>query len=118
MFSRSVEEVVGTERDVHGEGWRSRRLVLAEDGLPFSLHETTVAAGTTLRFTYRAHSETVYCVEGRGSLEDVARGVTVPLGPGSLYEVGIGDDHVVRAETEVRFVCVFVPPLVGAEEAD
>lgn len=59
MFTRSVEEILGTERDVHGEGWKSRRLVLAEDGLPFSVHETLVEAGRSLRFTYRAHSETV-----------------------------------------------------------
>ena len=118
MFSRSVADVAGTERDVHGDGWRSVRLVLAEDGLPFSLHETTVAAGSSLRFAYRSHSETVYCVRGRATVEDVAAGTRTELRPGSLYSVGIGDEHVLTAESEVTFVCVFVPPLVGSEEAD
>lgn len=118
MFTRSVKEILGTDRDVHGEGWKSRRLVLAEDGLPFSVHETLVEAGRSLRFTYRAHSETVYCVEGRAMVEDVARGRVTELRPGSLYSVAIGDDHFVTAESDVTFVCVFAPPLVGAEEAD
>lgn len=118
MFTRSVDEVLGGERDVHGPGWKSRRLVLARDGLPFSLHETTLEAGTVLRFAYRSHSETVYCVEGEGSIEDVAGGATVPLAPGSLYSVGVGDEHVVRATSALKLVCVFAPPLEGSEEAD
>jgi L-ectoine synthase len=118
MFSRNVQEIIGTPRDVHGEGWKSRRLVLAGDGLPFSVHETTVAAGACLRFAYRAHSETVYCIEGRGTVEDVAAGMVHQLEPGTLYSVGIGDDHILKAETEIKFLCIFEPPLVGTEEAD
>jgi L-ectoine synthase len=118
MFSRSVQEIIGTERDVHGKGWKSRRLVLAGDGLPFSVHETIVEAGAILRFSYRAHSETVYCIEGRGTVEDVAAGKVYQLEPGTLYTVGIGDDHTLKAETEIKFLCIFEPPLVGTEEAD
>jgi L-ectoine synthase len=118
MFSRCVQEIIGTQRDVHGDGWKSRRLVLAVDGLPFSVHETMVEAGTVLRFTYRSHSETVYCIEGRGTVEDVAKGKVIKLVPGCLYSVGIGDDHIVRAETDIKFLCIFEPPLAGAEEAD
>jgi L-ectoine synthase len=118
MFHRSVGEILGGERDVQGEGWRSRRLVLAGDGLPFSLHETTIEAGQTERVAYAAHTETVYCVAGRASVEDVAAGVVVELRPGSLYSVGVGDEHVVRVEEETTFICVFTPPLTGREEAD
>jgi L-ectoine synthase len=118
MFSRCVQEIIGSVRDVHGEGWKSRRLVLAGDGLPFSVHETTVEAGAVLRFTYRFHSETVYCIEGRGTVEDAVQGKMVRLMPGCLYSVGIGDDHILRAETEIKFLCIFEPPLKGAEEAD
>lgn len=118
MIYTSVERIVGTERDVAGEGWRSLRLVLAGDGLPFSVHETVVEAGSELRFRYRAHSETVYCVEGEGSLEDVAGARVLPLAPGTLYSVGIGEEHVLRARTDIRFLCIFEPALEGSEEAD
>jgi L-ectoine synthase len=118
MFTRSVAGIIGTDRDVSGPGWKSRRLVLAEDGLPFSMHETIVEAGSELSFAYRSHSETVYCVQGNGSVQDVARGTTTQLEPGSLYSVGIGDEHVLRAGTEMTFLCVFAPPLLGRESAD
>jgi L-ectoine synthase len=118
MLTRSVQETLGTERDVQGDGWKSRRLVVAADGLPCSVHETLVDAGTTLRFDYRAHTETVYCVEGQGSVEDVARGQRTPLSPGSLYSVFIGDDHILRTETRMKFLCIFTPALAGTEEAD
>jgi L-ectoine synthase len=118
MFARCTKEIVGSERDVHGSGWKSRRLVLARDGLPFSVHETIVEAGAVLRFTYRSHSETVYCIEGKGSVEDVAGGRIFELEPGCLYSVGIGDDHILTAGSEMKFLCIFEPPLTGTEEAD
>ena len=118
MLTRHVREIVGTEREAEGPGWKSRRLLLAGEGRPFSLHETTVDAGAELAFNYRRHAETVYCVEGRGTLEDRNAGRTIPLEPGRFYVAAIGDDHVIRAETTIRFLCVFDPPLEGQEEAD
>ncbi len=118
MIIRSVSEVIGSERDVHGKGWKSRRLVLADESIGYSLHETTLEPGVELRFEYRAHRETVYCIDGEGSVEDVVSGRRVPLRSGSMYSVGIGEPHVVRAETLVKVLCVFTPALAGAEEAD
>ncbi len=117
MIVQRVEDIVGTPRDVHGDGWKSRRLLLAEDGLPFSVHETTVAAGTELRFCYGDHSETVYCVAGKGTVENVATGEVHRLTPGVLYSVGIGDEHVLQIEDETTFLCVFSPALEGDETA-
>jgi L-ectoine synthase len=117
MIIRSVSEVVGTERDVHGEGWRSRRLVLAGDGIGYSVHETTLEAGIELHFEYRHHRETVYCVEGEGSVEDVASGRRATLRPGSMYSAGVGEPHVVHTDTQVKVLCVFTPALTGTEEA-
>ena len=42
---------------------------------------------------------------------------TVALVPGSLYSAGIGDHHVLSCDTEMRFLVIFTPPLVGSEEA-
>jgi L-ectoine synthase len=118
MLIRHLHEVSGTERDVEGSGWRSRRLVVAEDGLKYSFHITTLAAGARLQFEYRDHRETVYCIEGEGVIEDLAAERRVELGPGSLYSAGIGEPHIITASTPMRLVCVFDPPLQGTEEAD
>jgi L-ectoine synthase len=118
MIVRSVREVIGTTRDVHGEGWKSRRLLLKEDGLSVSVHETTLAAGAELRFNYVVHSETVYCVKGRGSVEDLDAGVVHTITPGTIYTVFPGDDHIVRADTEITFLCIFDPPCIADESAD
>lgn len=118
MIIRSVEEILGTARDVSGQGWKSRRLILEKDGIDYSVHETTLEAGQRLQFRYGSHRETVYCVSGSGTIEDVAAGRVVNLEPGVLYSAGIGDDHVVTTSSEMKLVCIFTPPLLGAEEAD
>lgn len=118
MIVRTVSEILRTSRDVHGGGWKSRRLLLEEDGLPVSVHETLVDAGAELQFCYRRHSETVYCVEGRGSIENVSAGRVHPVVPGTIYMVGIGDDHILRTETDMKFLCIFDPPCVADESAD
>lgn len=118
MLYKHVSELIGTEREANGDGWKSRRFFLAEDGLPFSVHETTVAAGTELHINYEHHSETVYCISGKASIEIVAEGKTLPLVPGTCYSMGIGDEHILRIEEETKFLCVFEPALKGQEEAD
>src|SRR4029077_13660508 len=46
MIVRTLEEVIGTDRDVHGPGWNSRRLLLASDGMGYAGTDTIVEAGT------------------------------------------------------------------------
>lgn len=103
---------------MQGNGWRSRRIILASDGLKYSFHETTLDAGVELRFAYRSHRETVYCIEGEGLIHDVRTGEVSALIPGVLYSAGIGDDHIVETTTEMKIICIFDPPLIGNESAD
>lgn len=91
--------------------------MLAGAGPDYSVHETTLDAGVRLRFSYRHHRETVYCVAGEGTIEDVDGGRTVRLAPGGLYSAGIGEAHVITAETEMKLLCILTPPLTGDEEA-
>ncbi|MFZ0013112.1 MAG: ectoine synthase [Acidimicrobiia bacterium] len=118
MLIRHLEEVSGTARDVRGEGWRSRRLIVAEDRLGFSVHATVLDSGARLQFEYERHRETVYCVKGEGTVEDLTNDRVAHLSPGSLYSAGIGEPHLIQAETEMELVCIFDPALVGTEEAD
>ncbi|MDH5477379.1 MAG: ectoine synthase [Nitrospinota bacterium] len=119
MIVRSLAEIEGDEqRDVTGPGWRSRRLLLARDGMGFSLHDTVCHAGEELRLHYRNHLEAVYCIEGAGSIENLDDGKTHPLSPGAVYALDKNDRHILRPETRMRFVCVFNPPVTGAEVHD
>jgi L-ectoine synthase len=83
VIIRSVEEILGTARDVSGQGWRSRRLILAEDGIDYSVHETTLEAGQGCNSGTAATGRR-YCVSGSGTIEDVASGRVVTLEPGVL----------------------------------
>lgn len=118
MFISSISETIGTDRDVQGEGWKSRRVILAGDGMGYSVHETTVAAGTRLHLSYENHRETVYCLRGRGTILDVETAEAVALAPGSVYSAGIGEEHILSCDTEMTFLCIFTPGLEGGEEAD
>ena len=118
MLRRRLTEVNDTERDVRDDWWRSRRLLVAEDGLPYSFHITIIHPGARLRFEYAGHRETVYCIAGSGTMIDQTTGQTFDMERGTLYSAGIGEPHEVVAHTEMTLVCVFDPPLKGTEEAD
>jgi len=118
VIVRTFDEVVGTDRDVEGEGWRSRRLLLRRDGLGFSLHDTTVAAGTELTLHYKHHLEACYLLAGEAELTDLATGKRHDLRPGSMYALDQHDRHTLRVRSELHLVCVFNPALTGAETHD
>jgi L-ectoine synthase len=118
VIVRTLDDVVGTDRDVEGEGWRSRRLLLRRDQLGFSLHDTTVAAGTELNLQYKHHLEACYCLEGEADLTNLATGQQYDLRPGSMYALDQHDRHTLRVQTDLRLVCVFNPALTGRETHD
>lgn len=115
MIVRSLDGILGTDRDVAGEGWRSRRLLLADDGMGYSLHDTVVAAGEELTLEYRHHLEACYCIEGEAEMTDLTSGERYRIAPGTLYALDRHDRHRLRTAGGVRLVCVFSPPLTGTE---
>jgi L-ectoine synthase len=115
MIVRTLDKLLDTDRDVHAATWNSRRLLLKPDGMGFSLHDTVIHAGTATRMCYRHHLEAVYCIEGRGELEDLKTGKRHAIAPGTLYALDQHDEHVLHAQTALRLVCVFNPPLTGLE---
>ena len=118
MIIRTLDQVAGSDRDVAGEGWRSRRMLLRRDGLGFSLHDTTVAAGSELTLQYRHHHEACYCLEGEAEITDLASGERHAVGPGTVYALDQHDRHTLRVRTDLRLVCVFNPALTGRETHD
>jgi L-ectoine synthase len=118
MIVRTLDNVTGTERDVSAPTWRSRRLVLAGENPGFSLHDTILHAGTETRMWYANHVEAVYVIEGRGELVNEDTGEHHVLAPGTMYLLNGHEHHTVRAETDIRTVCAFNPPVTGREVHD
>lgn len=118
MIVRRLQDVQGTEHHVRAPTWTSTRLLVARDGMGFSLHETVIDAGTETPMWYRNHLEAVYCIEGEGTLEDLATGEIHVIVPGTVYALDRHDRHVLRAGTALRLVCVFNPPCTGRETHD
>ncbi|MDX1605790.1 MAG: ectoine synthase [Candidatus Competibacterales bacterium] len=114
-----VQDIIGTDRDVEGHGWKSRRMLLKKDGMGFSFHETIIPAGAELRLWYKYHLEAVYCVAGNGTIEDLATGEVHDIYDGVLYALDKNDRHILRGGTEdMRLICAFNPPVTGRETHD
>ena len=118
MIVRSLKDIIDTPRDVRGEAWASRRFLLAEDGVGFTLTETTVAAGSEQVLWYKHHVEANYVIEGEGEVENMATGEVFPLAPGSIYVLDRHERHRLKAFSSLRLVCVFTPALTGRETHD
>ncbi len=118
MLIKRLEEIRRSDRNVQDKGWESSRLLLAEDGMGFSFHITTLQAGGTWTFHYRHHVEAVFVISGTGSVEDLASGMQHRLEPGTLYALNEHDRHRLHAQTELVTACVFNPPVTGAEVHD
>ena len=118
MIVRSLNDIIDSPRDVRGAAWASRRFLLAEDGVGFTLTETTVEAGTEQVLWYKHHVEANYVIDGEGEVENLATGEVFPLGPGTIYVLDQHERHRLRAVTQLRLVCVFTPPLTGRETHD
>ena len=107
-----------TDRRVDSEGWNSVRLLLKDDKMGFSFHITTIYAGAELKMHYQNHLESVYCVAGEGSIEDLETGVKHDIRPGVMYALDKNDRHILRAKSEMTMACVFNPPVTGKEVHD
>ena len=118
MIIRTLDEIANTERDVNGEGWRSRRILLRNDAMAHSLHWTEISAGSELTLWYKNHLEANLVISGDGEVLDIATGEVHPLRAGSMYALDQHDRHVVRAHTDMKLVCVFTPALSGRETHD
>ena len=118
MIVRSLRDLLNTERDVRGPVWASRRFLLAEDGVGFTLTETTVEAGSEQVLWYKHHVEANYVIDGEGEVENLQTGEVFALAPGSLYVLDGHERHRLRAVTRMRLVCVFTPALSGRETHD
>ena len=115
MIVRQLSEAENSDRKVVSKGWDSTRLLLKNDNMGFSFHITTIYKDAELPLHYQNHLESVFCVSGEGSIEDLATGVVHPITPGTMYALDKNDKHILRATQEMKMACVFNPPLHGKE---
>jgi L-ectoine synthase len=54
-------------------------------------------------------------MSGDGEIETLADGKIYPIEPGTLYILDKHDEHLLRANKEMKMACVFNPPLNGKE---
>ncbi len=118
MIIKNLQEIKSSEHEIDGGNWVSRRLLLKDDGMGFSLHDTIIRAGTSTPLWYKNHLEAVYCIEGTGEVKHVLSGVKHTIEPGTVYALNEHDRHILMAHTDMRMVCVFNPPLTGREIHD
>jgi L-ectoine synthase len=118
MIVRSLDDIIDSPRDVRGAAWASRRFLLAEDGVGYTLTDTSIVAGTEQILWYKYHVESNYVIEGEGEVENMATGEVFALAPGTIYVLDQHERHRLRAFTAMRLVCVFTPALTGRETHD
>lgn len=124
MIVRDLAQARAGERCVTGPdvkggpGWESTRLLLKDDGMGFSFHITRIFEGAELHLHYQHHLESVYCISGEGSIEDLATGEVHQIKPGVVYALDQHDKHILRATKEMEMACCFNPPVTGKEVHD
>ncbi len=114
----ALKDIIGTERDVKTDTWNSRRLLVKEDKMGFSVTDTIIYAGTETHIYYKHHLEAVYCIEGEGEVITLKDNKVWPIKKDELYALDQHDEHILRAKTDMRMICVFNPPLKGTEVHD
>jgi len=115
MIVRDMNKLKNTDRAVSDARWTSIRMLLADDGMGFSFHITIIEPGSEHTFHYKNHFESVYCISGKGSIEDLATGEVHQITPGVMYALDQHDKHTLRAEEELVLACCFNPPVTGHE---
>lgn len=118
MIVKNIQDARATERRIVTDNWESVRLLLKSEGMGFSFHITTIYAGTRNEMWYKNHLESVFCLSGRGKLEELETGRVYNIEPGVIYALDKNDRHVLTASEDLTLACVFNPPLNGKEVHD
>jgi quercetin dioxygenase-like cupin family protein len=105
------------ERVIHCPrgGFTSHRILLESDGLGYSMTKTVIPPAGKQFWHYKSHLESCYCVSGRGEVTNIRTGEVHEIVPDTTYSLNLNDPHYFEAFEEVTLICVFNPPLTGAE---
>lgn len=115
MKVKTIQQIAGTEREVHGEGFTSYRMILAKDSMGFSVHKTVIPKGDPQHWHYKNHLESCYCISGKGVLTNLSTAEKFNIVPDTIYILDNHDDHTFQAIEDVVLISVFNPPITGNE---
>tara|TARA_Y100000034_G_scaffold36376_1_gene44816 strand:- start:165 stop:542 length:378 start_codon:yes stop_codon:yes gene_type:complete len=115
MIVREIKKLLGTERDVQGDGFKSIRILLAKDNMGFSLHKTIIPKGGPYHWHYKNHLEACYCIEGFGILTDLDSGEQHIIKPDTIYVLDHYDNHLFESLKDVILISIFNPAIKGTE---
>ena len=118
MIVKTLEDVVGTKGEKHGDKWHNMRLLHAEDGMGVSLIDAILEEGFEMVLWWKNHLEACYCLEGEGTVEELDTGAIHEIKPGTLYAMNNHDRHRVKATKKMRLIVTVTPPLNGEEVHD
>lgn len=110
-------KIVSAPHFVNASGFLSRRYVLSEDNMGYTMTHTTIKSGKHF-WHYKNHLETCLCIAGEGKLTNEVSGETHLIQKGTAYILDDHEPHIFECEKPVDLVCVFNPPLVGDEVHD
>lgn len=114
----NTNELILTERNVHGSGFNSIRPLLESDNMGFSVHKTIIPKGDVLHWHYKNHLEACYCIKGIGELVELCTGKKYKILPDVIYALDKNDDHTFQAIEDVVLISIFNPPVTGSEVHD
>jgi L-ectoine synthase len=118
MIVKTLENVSGTKGEAHGDKWHSMLLLHAEDGMGVTLTDSILEEGFEMTLWQKNHFEACYCLEGEGTVEELASGKVHDIKAGTLYAMNDHDRHRIHAKTRMRLICTIVPALSGTEIHD
>ena len=117
MIVRNIDSLRGTTNEIRADNWTSTRLLLQNDNMGFSFHETIVHPNTETKIWYKNHLEAVYCIEGNGEIEE-EDGTKHRICSGVVYALDKHEKHILRSFSKMKMICVFNPALIGPETHD
>ncbi|XP_072047436.1 uncharacterized protein [Amphiura filiformis] len=119
----SVQDILGTDRDIDFGGGRSRRLLLRSDSFSVGFCITSISPGATWKMQYKNHLEACYFYTGGKATynfvdEKVAVESKADESNGTMMVMNKHDKHTaeVNATEDAECISIFYPPLVGHEK--
>ena len=103
------------ERVVPVRGCVSHRILLASDGVGYTMTKTVIPVGGKQFWHYKNHLESCHCISGKGLLTHAETGEYWAIEPDTTYVLDHNEPHYFEALEEVTLICVFNPPLTGQE---